>query len=35
MSRVRVLIGTRKGTFILTTDGKRERWDVSGPHFNN
>jgi photosystem II stability/assembly factor-like uncharacterized protein len=33
MSRVRVLVGTRKGAFILTSDGKRERWDVSGPHF--
>ena len=33
MSRIRVLVGTRKGAFILTADGKRERWDVSGPHF--
>jgi len=33
MSAVRVLVGTRKGAFILTADGKRERWDVSGPHF--
>ncbi len=33
MSRVRVLVGTRKGAFILTSDGKREQWDVSGPHF--
>jgi hypothetical protein len=33
MSRVRVLVGTRKGAFILTADGKRERWEVSGPHF--
>jgi len=33
MSRVRVLVGTRKGAFILTADGKRERWDISGPHF--
>src|SRR6202451_3159101 len=33
MSKVRVLVGTRKGAFILTSDGKRERWDVSGPHF--
>jgi photosystem II stability/assembly factor-like uncharacterized protein len=32
-SRVRVLVGTRKGAFILTADGKREKWDVSGPHF--
>jgi photosystem II stability/assembly factor-like uncharacterized protein len=33
MSAVRVLVGTRKGAFILTADGKRKRWDVSGPHF--
>src|SRR5919197_862064 len=33
MSKVRVLVGTRKGAFILTSDGKREQWDVSGPHF--
>ena len=33
MSGVRVLVGTRKGAFILTADGKRDRWDVSGPHF--
>jgi photosystem II stability/assembly factor-like uncharacterized protein len=33
MSRVRVLVGTRKGAFIITGDGKRDRWDVSGPHF--
>ena len=33
MSRVRVLVGTRKGAFVLTSDGKREEWDVRGPHF--
>ncbi len=33
MSKVRVLVGTRKGAFILTADGKRDNWDVSGPHF--
>src|SRR5262252_1591312 len=33
MSRVRVLVGTHKGAFILTADGKRDKWDVSGPHF--
>src|SRR5690606_39032374 len=33
MSGVRLLVGTRKGAFVLTSDGKRERWDVSGPHF--
>ena len=33
MSKVRVLVGTRKGAFILSSDGKCEKWDVSGPHF--
>jgi photosystem II stability/assembly factor-like uncharacterized protein len=33
MSGVRVLVGTKKGAFVLTSDAKRERWDVSGPHF--
>ena len=33
MSTVRVLVGTRKGAFVLTADGKRQHWDVSGPHF--
>ena len=33
MSRVRVLVGTRKGAFVLESDGKRQQWDVSGPHF--
>jgi photosystem II stability/assembly factor-like uncharacterized protein len=33
MSQVRVLVGTRKGAFILTADGKRDKWEVSGPHF--
>jgi hypothetical protein len=33
MRSVRVLVGTRKGAFILSSDGKRARWDVSGPHF--
>ena len=33
MSSVRLLVGTRKGAFVLTADGKREKWDVSGPHF--
>jgi photosystem II stability/assembly factor-like uncharacterized protein len=33
MSEVRVLVGTRKGAFILTSDGKRRRWDVDGPYF--
>jgi hypothetical protein len=33
MSGVRVLVGTRKGAFILTADGARREWRVSGPHF--
>jgi photosystem II stability/assembly factor-like uncharacterized protein len=33
MAGVRVLVGTRKGGFVLTSDGKREKWSVSGPHF--
>ncbi len=33
MSSVRVLVGTRKGAFILESDGKREKWVVNGPHF--
>src|ERR1700759_689363 len=33
MSQVRLLVGTKKGAFVLTSDGKREKWDVSGPHF--
>jgi photosystem II stability/assembly factor-like uncharacterized protein len=33
MSGVRLLVGTRKGAFVLTADGKRRRWDISGPHF--
>ena len=33
MSKIRVLVGTKKGAFILTADGKRKDWKVSGPHF--
>src|ERR1700741_413907 len=33
MSKVRVLVGTKKGAFILTSDGTRKDWAVSGPHF--
>lgn len=33
MTGIRLLVGTRKGAFVLTSDGKRERWDVAGPHF--
>ena len=33
MSKVRILVGTRKGAFVLTSDGTRKNWAVSGPHF--
>lgn len=33
MTAIRVLVGTRKGGFILSADGKRDRWTVEGPHF--
>jgi photosystem II stability/assembly factor-like uncharacterized protein len=33
MSGVRVLVGTRKGAFVLTSDGTRDDWEISGPHF--
>ena len=33
MSGVRVLVGTAKGAFVLTSDGKREQWSVEGPLF--
>ncbi len=33
MSKVRVLVGTKKGAFICTADGKRQNWEITGPHF--
>ena len=33
MTAVRVLVGTKKGAFVLTSDGKRDKWKVEGPHF--
>ena len=33
MSKVRVLVGTKKGAFILTADGARKNWQITGPHF--
>ncbi len=33
MSSVRVLVGTRKGAFVLNADGKRDKWDIAGPFF--
>jgi photosystem II stability/assembly factor-like uncharacterized protein len=34
MTGVRLLVGTRKGAFILTADGTRRDWKISGPHFS-
>ena len=33
MSSIRLLVGTRKGAFVLTSDGKRKNWKIAGPHF--
>jgi hypothetical protein len=33
MSGVRVLVGTAKGAFILSSDGKRDKWNIEGPLF--
>jgi photosystem II stability/assembly factor-like uncharacterized protein len=33
MAGVRVLVGTRKGAFVLTSDERRRDWEVAGPHF--
>jgi photosystem II stability/assembly factor-like uncharacterized protein len=33
MSKIRVLVGTKKGAFILASDGKRKQWEVAGPYF--
>jgi photosystem II stability/assembly factor-like uncharacterized protein len=33
MSGIRLLIGTRKGAFICTSDGKRKTWKIEGPIF--
>src|SRR5947209_1083069 len=33
MSSVRLLVGTKKGAFVLTADGKRQKWDIKGPYF--
>jgi photosystem II stability/assembly factor-like uncharacterized protein len=33
MSTVRLLVGTRKGAFVITADAKRQKWNVDGPHF--
>ena len=33
MSKVRVLVGTRKGAFVLSADASRKQWKVNGPQF--
>ena len=33
MAGTRVLVGTRKGAFVLTSDERRRDWTVDGPHF--
>lgn len=33
MTGVRLLVGTRKGAFVLTSDVNRKEWEVAGPHF--
>lgn len=33
MGGVRVLVGTKKGAFLITSDEKREKWEINGPHF--
>jgi hypothetical protein len=33
MPGVRVLVGTRKGAFVLTSDEGRRDWQIDGPHF--
>lgn len=33
MATIRILVGTRKGAFVLTSDGSRRDWKVDGPHF--
>jgi photosystem II stability/assembly factor-like uncharacterized protein len=34
MTTVRLLVGTKKGAFVLTSDERRKRWEVNGPHFS-
>ena len=33
MSGIRILVGTRKGAFLLTSNADRKKWSVAGPHF--
>ncbi len=34
MAAIRVLVGTKKGAFILESDGTRSDWSIAGPHFS-
>lgn len=34
MTTVRLLVGTRKGGFILTSDEQRQKWEINGPFFS-
>ena len=33
MAEIRILVGTRKGAFVITSDGARRDWRIEGPHF--
>ena len=33
MSGVRVLVGTKKGAFVISSDERRKDWNIEGPHF--
>ena len=33
MSAVRVLVGTKKGAFVINSDAKRQNWEINGPLF--
>jgi hypothetical protein len=33
MTTLRLLVGTHKGAFVLTSDERRKDWKVDGPHF--
>jgi photosystem II stability/assembly factor-like uncharacterized protein len=33
VKKIQIFVGTRKGAFVLRTDGTRRKWEVSGPIF--
>jgi hypothetical protein len=33
MTTLRLLVGTHKGAFVLTSDERRKDWKIEGPHF--